>query len=249
MSLARCLIGVLLVVGSTIATSAKPAHACSCLGDPIQAAETVGLPDLVFTGSVSDSGPSNVTAEWSRPPQPGLALLFEVEEVRLGKVGPTVVVHTPGGPANNGNCSIGAVVGLQLVTVHRDEFGQFRGGMCSILPVAQSPDDKELVAVFGPPMAPGADIEPEILTAGVAVPPDIEDIGARQVFDELGGELYFSSTSASRPTNPADERSAGATGAVEVSEEGSSSTSPLWLAVPLLIALTGSIVLVKRRIR
>ncbi len=248
MFLARCLVGLVLVVGSTIASGAKPAYACSCSGDPIQAAEAGGLPDLVFTGSVSDSGPSNATAEWSRPPQPGLALLFEVEEVRLGEVGPTVVVHTPGGPANSGNCSIGAVAGLQLVAVHRDELGQFRGGMCSILPIAQSPDDGDLDAVFGAPTAPGADVEPATLTPGVALPPDVEDIGARQVFDELGGELDVSPTPTSGASGSADERSVGAGGAAEVGGDGNSSTNPLWFAVPLLIALAGTTILVKRRI-
>ncbi|MCP5032508.1 MAG: hypothetical protein GY939_11935 [Actinomycetia bacterium] len=172
-------------------------------------------------------------------------MLFEVDEVRLGEVGSTVVIHTPGGPAGNGNCSIGPVTGLLLVAVRRDEAGWLRGGMCTILPIDHSPDERDLNAMFGPPFAPQADVEPEILTAGAARPPDPEDIGARAVFEELGGELDFSTTSTSESIDPAEERSAGVTGPGEVRDD-SKSVGPLGLVVLLLIAVAGSTVLVKR---
>lgn len=247
MLVVRCVLVALLVVSSTIAVSAKPASACSCFGDPIQAAETVGFPDLVFTGTVSNSGPSNVTAQWSQPPEPGLALLVEVDEVRRGEIGRTVVVHTPGGPANNGNCSIGVVAGLQLFTVNRDELGHVRGGMCSVVPIATSPDEGELDAVFGPPMPPRPDIEPEPLTAGVAMPPDPEDIGAREVFVAMGGELDFSTTPTSRPTGLAEGGAAGVKRADEVDASNNSLVNPFWLAAALVIVFASSIVLARRR--
>ena len=213
--MARYVFGFLLVLGSTLAVSATRAHACSC-DNPIRAAEAGWLPDLVFTGSVIEIGDSNVTAEWGRRPQPGLALLFEVKEVYLGEVGATVVVHT--GPAND-SCAIGPVTGPQLAAVDRDKEGYLHGSQCSIFPVGGWPD-ADLDATFGPPRSPNPDIEPEVLIAGVAQPPDPEDVAGWPDLAVGNG----------------------------ASDEDRSSASSLWFVVPIVIGVAGSTALVWRRL-
>lgn len=164
-----------------------PAAACSCFGDIIQMAQELGTPELVFSGSVVDSGPSNVTAAWSEPPQSGVALLIEVDAVRVGDLGATVVVHAPGGIANSGNCSIGVPAGPQLVVTSRDAFGFVRGGLCSVFPIGRTPTEADLTAAFGPERPFNPLIDAELLIAGVARAPDSEDLGARAVYEQYNG--------------------------------------------------------------
>lgn len=194
----RAALVVLLVTGIAVSMPGTSARACSCM-TLAEAAEQGELPDLVFTGEVVDAGDSNVTAEWTRPPQPGLALLFEVDEVRLGEIGDTVVIHTPGGDGGGGNCSIGRVEGRHLVASWRNEAGFPIGGLCSVFPMSVAPGPAELTELYGPARPPDPDVAPETLNAGVAPRPDPDDIPGREVYEELEGELDFSETAADEP--------------------------------------------------
>lgn len=144
-----------------VAPPAKPAIACSCFGDAIQTAEAVGPPDVVFTGRVVDRGPSDVT-EGFVVGEPGVAYLFEVETVRVGVVGASVVLHAPDGDGA-GNCSIPEPVGQQFVAARRDESGFLRGGLCSIFPVSRAPQSTDLTLAFGPEQPPDPSVVAEVL--------------------------------------------------------------------------------------
>lgn len=173
-------VACLIVAGVAFNVQTSAVAACSCIGDPVQTVELGGMPDVAFVGMVVESGGSSVTAEESDPPQPGLALRFEVETVRIGELGSSVVVHTPGGPAGNGNCSVGVVSGKQLVMASRDDAGQLTAGMCSIFPIADAPDAAALTELLGPERSPDPAIASEQLNVEVA-PPAEPGLGLTEV--------------------------------------------------------------------
>lgn len=143
---------------------------------------------VAFSGTVVDSGDSDVTALWGAvPPRPGLALLFEVAEVRAGEVGPRAVVHTPGGEPLSGDCSVGVLRGEQFVIAQQGEDGHLVAGMCSIFPGLLGQTATELEEVFEPGRPPNPDIAAASLSDGATRPPDSEQPGALERYEEFGG--------------------------------------------------------------
>lgn len=239
----RCLLVLVVVTGLWLG-SPTPAAACSCIGDLIQAHEQMPF-EIVFVGRVVDSGVSNVTAEWSDPPLPGLALRFEVDTVRVGEVGSHVVVHTPGGGAGGGNCAIGVVSGSQLVVGTRDDQGYLRGGLCSIVPLRIAPTALSMDEGFGPEREPDPAIPAEPLDAGVARPPDPEDAGSVAVYEALDGELDFSTTTTIVTSPDADTDAALA----ENGEEEGSDSRPWFLYVSLGLGCVALVVVSWKALR
>ena len=185
---------------SAISWDAEPSAACSCRGSVVDLVERIGdhreqPPAMIFIGTATDNGPSNVTATWSRPPQPGIALLFAVQDVYHGEVPEAVVVHTPpGGPDGrpaSGNCSVGAVEGRWLVAAFADPHGQLVAGACSMHPSPDIGVVETLAALLGEPVPAIANAPPQVLMAGIPRPPDPEDLPSRRVFEELDGQLDF----------------------------------------------------------
>lgn len=143
---------------------------------------------VAFYGSVIDSADSDVTALWAAvPPRPGLALLFEVTEVRAGEIGSTVVIHTPGGTQLSGDCSVGVVTGEQFVIAQRGSDGHLAAGMCTFFPGVLGQVATEFEAAFGPARAPDPNIPAASLGDGATRPPDTESPGALERYNEHGG--------------------------------------------------------------
>lgn len=184
--------GALIVLVGVVTMDARPALACTCAADsPREVLEQHGTgldtSDLVFVGSVADSGESDVTREGaSRPPIPGVALLFTVDTVYVGEAGQTLVVHAPGGPPYSGNCSIGVPDGKQFVVAWKNPDGFLVSGMCGIFPIENAPPTDVLAEALGPPRPPSAELPAEGLHRGrpaVIAPEDAADRAKSQFLD------------------------------------------------------------------
>lgn len=86
--------------------SATPAYACSCTGDPFGSVEEADV-DLAFIGTVTDE----------RVVLLGLGdtiWTFEVEEVLVGEIGPTVRVRAP---SDSAACGLWAYEGKKMAVI------------------------------------------------------------------------------------------------------------------------------------
>ena len=112
-----------------------------------------------------------------------MALLFDIEAVYVGEAAQTLVVHAPGGPPYNGNCSMGVLEGRQFVVAWKNADGFFVSSMCGVFPIENMPSADEIATALGAARAPSADLQPEVLTRGVPTqlsPEDEADLAQSQ---------------------------------------------------------------------
>ncbi len=240
---------VAVVVTSTVTISATPAGACSCATD---AAGLVGYlgehppgpSELVFTARAVEEGLSNVTAEWSRPPQPGRAHLVEVDEVFVGDVPERFTLHTPAGEEGEGSCAIELGSLPVLVLASQGDDGYATSSSCGIFELVPSLDLGALAAVLGAPTPPGPASPSVRLDPGVARPPDPEDVVGQEVFEELGGELDLvpgtATTTTPREELPATSAPADARGELDEPDE---SPDPPLLAIAVAVLAVATVAL------